>query len=920
MVDNRRADGCRVCAAVFLVLFGSGCVVTRPPVTVTCTLPDGVRVLAECRDIRAAQMKLRELKRAGKLAGPVEVVLRKGVYSLPEPLRFTPEDSGTAQSPVTYRAEAPGTVTLSGGVRISGWRPESNGVWRADVPEARADKLYFRQMFIDGRRAVRARSPNKGFFHTTGWSRKTGFTNRQADGFYFDGDDVTADMASPDTMVVLYQSWLSRQHTVKEIRPEAKAVFVEPVADSYRFRARYLVENSPVCLDAPGEWQLDRQTGTVRYLPLPGEDMRKATVMVPVTPSLLQFKGDPERGAYVEHLRFHGFVFSYADWTPQGRSITGGQARCPTGFATPDVALESGAVSAIGLRNTSLQDCEITRVGAHAVVLMQGCFDNLIQKCHLHDLGGGGVYLFWEVPGSGTPWKPRGEFDHIERNVIDNCYIHDMTHVFNGSVGVLTGPCAAYNRITHNEISHGDYTGVSVGWGWTADKKTGQYQEGNAVEYNHIHHMMNNLLDDGGGIYLLGWQKGARIRRNWIHDVRPDLLAGGAEGLYPDSGVSGVLFEGNIVHDVMGGFAGNGGHECVVRDNIFAFCQISGVRGGGHWWDVQVRHNPNPVLFERNIVYGESDAALMRTGYRPDAQVSRDNVYWAGAERAGAKLFSGAALRAATFAEWQAKGHDAGSVMADPLFVDAAGRDLRLRPGSPALKIGFKQTDMSEVGLYGDRRWKTLPGKMKHAPIWYPPGPGGFEWTYEDETAGVAPTRSGQLAMGPKRKIAVTDADAASGKHSLMLTEGSHMHSPIGVDTGAVKASLRIKLPRTAPATLYLEFRDHRNPGIGWYKAGPHLQIDAQGVLTATKDAGVKAKLPRDAWVLLEMSFAVGKGKAKTFDLTVTVPGQSPQIFRNVPFGNPDFAMAGHFYLVNTGRDGAFLFDDVRVSISQEGK
>ncbi|MDD4622903.1 MAG: hypothetical protein PHG71_06675, partial [Kiritimatiellae bacterium] len=260
MVDNRRADGCRVCAAVFLVLFGSGCVVTRPPVTVTCAFPDGKRVLAECRDIRAAQMKLRELKRAGKLAGPVEVVLRKGVYSLPEPLRFTPEDSGTAQAPVTYRAESPGTVTLSGGVRISGWRPESNGVWRADVPEARADKLYFRQMFIDGRRAVRARSPNKGFFHTTGWSRKTGFTNRQADGFYFDGDDVTADMASPDTMVVLYQSWLSRQHTVKEILPEAKAVFVEPVADSYRFRARYLVENSPVCLDAPGEWQLDRQT------------------------------------------------------------------------------------------------------------------------------------------------------------------------------------------------------------------------------------------------------------------------------------------------------------------------------------------------------------------------------------------------------------------------------------------------------------------------------------------------------------------------------------------------------------------------------------------------------------------------------------------------------------------------------------
>lgn len=918
MSGNRLGTGGWVYAVALMVL--CGCVTARSPVIVTCKAPEGVRVLAECADMRAAQMKIRELKREGKLTGPVEVVVRKGIYELSEPLRFLPEDSGTAACPITYRAQTPGTVTLSGGLQISGWRPESNGIWCADVPETRAGKLYFRQLFVDGRRAIRARSPDKGFFHTTGWSRKPGFTERQADGFYFGGNDVTADMASADTMVVLYQSWLSRQHTVTEIRPAEKAVFVEPVADSYRFRARFFVENASVCLNAPGEWYLDRGTGTVRYIPLPGEDMRIAKIIVPVTPSLLQFKGDPEKEAYVEHLRFQGFVFTYADWTPQGRSISGGQARCPMGFETPDVALESGAVSAIGMRHVSLQACEITRVGAHAVVLMQGCSDNQIQKCHLHDLGGGGVYLFWEIPGSAALWRPRGAYDHIERNVIDNCYIHDLTHVFNGSVGILTGPCAAYNQITHNEISHGDYTGVSIGWGWTANQKLGYYQDGNVVEYNHIHHMMNRLLDDGGGIYLLGWQKDARVCYNHIHDVYADPLASGAEGLYPDSGVSGVLFEGNVVHDVMGGFAGNGGHECIVRDNIFAFCQVSGVRGGGHWWDVQVQHNPNPIVFERNIVYEESDAALMRTGYRPEAQVSRHNVYWAGADRVNEKLFSGAELPFVTFNEWQAKGHDAASVMADPLFVDAARRDFRLRPESPALKMGFKPTDLSKIGLYGDLAWKTLPTKTTHAVIESSPGTGGFEWTYEDEAAGAPPARSGHLAMGPQRKIMVIDTDAASGKHCLMLPESAHLSSPLGVDTGPIHATLSLKLPKTGPATLYLEFRDHRNPGIKWYKAGPHLQINPLGVLTATKDANVNVTLPRDVWVQLEMSFVLGEGKAKAFDLTVTIPGQPPQLFRNVPYVDTGFAMAGHFYLVNTGKEGAILFDDIRVTTLQDGK
>ncbi len=922
------------CLSALLAAGGTGSVGNCASVEVHYAVAGGDRLVAECSDLRAAQMKVRKLKRQGKLAGPVEVVLRHGVYPIVEPLRFTPEDSGTKQAPITYRAEPAGAATISGGIPIKGWRREGGGVWRAEVPEIRGRKPCFRQLFVDGRRAVRARSPNRGFFHTAGLIKKPEHTRRQADGFYYAGNDLSEALAAdPDLLLVAYQSWLSRQYRVKRFVLKEKSVYVEPQMDIVRCRSRYLVENSPLCLDAPGEWYLDRRTGVVRYIPLPGEDMRKARVVVPVTPALLQFQGDPENGAYVEHLRFHGLRFEYADWKPQGHSLSGMQARIPMGFEDPEVVLESGAVAAIGLRHTSIEDCEITRVGAHAVVLLQGCCDNVVRKCHMHDLGGGGVYLFWAVPQpKGRPsWRPRGEFDHIVRNTLDNCYIHDMTHVFHGSVGVLTGPCAADNRITRNEISHGDYTGISLGWGWSAAQNRGYFQDGNLAEYNHVHHLMNYLLNDGGGIYLLGWQKGARVCYNWVHDIRHDPLGHGAKGIYPDQGTSGVLFEGNVVHDTEQGFGGNGGHECIVRNNIFACSRKSGVIGGSKLWSEQVKNNPHPLKFERNIVYQPDGRAMfMRTGYRPDEQVSTNNIYWAGPDTAEQPSFSGAKTRFATFADWQAKGHDAESILADPLFVDAGKRDFRLRSESPALERGFQETDLAEVGLYGDRAWTSLPERAKHAPIAPLPGPGGFTWTYEDELPSRTPTHSGELVIGPdelQHRIEVAESAAGAVGRYLRVVEGKNLHHsfypflhyPVGVDAGRVRASFRVKMPAANPSSMYFQFRDHHNPGNKYYQTGPHVEINAAGMLTATPQSGVRLELPRDTWVLVEMDFKLGHQKPKTFELSVTVPGQSPQRFADIPYKDPGFLQAGDVYLVSRGPDGGeFLIDDVCVSTAAE--
>jgi hypothetical protein len=50
------------------------------------------------------------------------------------------------------------------------------------------------------------------------------------------------------------------------------------------------------------------------------------------------------------------------------------------------------------------------------------------------------------------------------------------------------------------------------------------------------------------------------------------------------------------------------------------------------------------------------------------------------------------------FEEWQKSGQDVHSLRAAPLLIDPERGDFSLRPGSPALKIGFKPIDLSGVG------------------------------------------------------------------------------------------------------------------------------------------------------------------------------------------------------------------------------
>jgi hypothetical protein len=98
----------------------------------------------------------------------------------------------------------------------------------------------------------------------------------------------------------------------------------------------------------------------------------------------------------------------------------------------------------------------------------------------------------------------------------------------------------------------------------------------------------------------------------------------------------------------------------------------------------------NAFTMENNIVYFD-EGTLLGGNWGDGKFTTRHNFYFD--TRGGDMNFAGK-----SFDEWQAMGQDDGSMVGDPLFVNAENYDFRLRAESPASKAGFQQIDMSTAG------------------------------------------------------------------------------------------------------------------------------------------------------------------------------------------------------------------------------
>jgi hypothetical protein len=248
--------------------------------------------------------------------------------------------------------------------------------------------------------------------------------------------------------------------------------------------------------------------------------------------------------------------------------------------------------------------------------------------------------------------------------------------------------------VTHCEIADFYYTGVSIGWVWGY---AGSLAQGNTLAFCRIHDIGQRALSDMGGVYTLGTSYGTCVTNNVIFNV--DSRSYGGWGLYPDEGSEGIVFENNLVYDTKdSSFHQHYGRNNVLRNNILAFsrqCQVALSRAEPHL----------SFTAERNVIYWNEGPTFAKYGatLRETGKIRWvDNFWW---KAGGAPSFNGK-----TFAQWQAKGNDSHGLMVDPLFVDAAGRDFRLRSESPVVKAGFRPFDISAAGVYGDAEWTSRAG------------------------------------------------------------------------------------------------------------------------------------------------------------------------------------------------------------------
>jgi hypothetical protein len=799
---------------------------------------------------------------------PVTVFVR-GVLRLAEPLVFTPDDSGTEKCPVVWTSLPGQRAVLSGGRAITGWRQSPGGLWTAEVPEVKAGKLYFRQLFVDGRRALRARSPNQGYYHVEALvDAKPGAAwNVGVDRFRFRGDDVRPWRNLNDVELVVFHSWNTSRVRTASVDPKQRVVTMtgptvfRPLA--WDPQQRYYVENAAELLDAPGEWYLDRVSGAISYRPLPGENPARLEVIAPVLTDLLRIEGNADAGKLVEHLHIEGLVLEHADWTLAPRGYGDSQA----------AATVPAAVSAKGARECLLKDCEIRHLGTYGVWFSRGCKTNRILGNHIHDLGAGGVRL-------GEMVMPASDATTSTGNLIANNYIHDGGLVYDGAVGLWLAQ-ASDNEVSHNEIHSFNYSGMSIGWNWS-DAPTRTLR--NRIEYNHVHHVVRGVLSDAAGIYTLGTQTGTVIRNNVFHDIFPYLgTPTMAWGIYFDQDSNGLLAEDNLVYNTLtGGIMNTGSQGNVIRNNVFA---LSGWQAAWRWTNVK---NP-PSVVERNIFYITQGELFHDDGGRGDRRSRWDaNLYW---RTDGQPLeFYGQ-----SFAEWQAQGHDRHGAVADPKFVDAAHADFRLQPDSPALKLGIRSIDTRRVGLYGDAAWVALPRKAVFPPTVFPPmnppaEPVPIDDGFETTPAGQLPSHATVFEEGRGDSIrVVVDDRAATGRGSLRFVDAAglkhsfnpHLFYSPHFRTGVARLLFDLRLGKGAIAAH--EWRDSSSP----YRMGPSIVFQADGRL----DVGGRtlARVPVDTWFGVEITCALGPSAPGVYDLTLHLPGQKSQRFSKLRCGTPRF-------------------------------
>ena len=497
---------------------------------------------------QAARDKVRALVSKG-LTEPVEVVFAPGSYTLATPLELRPEDSGTKDFPVTWKSAPGGKVVWDGGLEIpKKWSKGEGGIWQVDLQGTGPDEWNFRQLFVDGKRATRARFPNADaknpFLYATGG----------------DLDHAIIDPAlvkeswgkAKDAQINIVPQWrfFNQWNTVTKVDTKAGRI---DIADSERHAKIipgnwFWIEGVKEELDQPGEWFFDTEARRLHYLPAAGVDPNTLVITAPVLNRLVNVQGDVNAGTHVQHVHFDGIEFRH------------------TSFTLGHIEARVHTDTVIMFENTldcSVRNCRFENIGGYALWLHLDSRGNKFDRNTVRQSGGGGVLMtgarlsYMDDTKIYTPGEAAAKvapiLNEVTRNTVEHC---GKIRYYGGGVHLDSRPFAM-SMEPGNLISHNNFNDLSRN-GVFAFRNQG----GSVVEYNHIHNAMQTTID-GACIHFATMNHLNApnfILNNWLYDAwgyeqkpdgKPKRKLG--NGIFLDWDTSNTTVRDNWIYNVVGG-------------------------------------------------------------------------------------------------------------------------------------------------------------------------------------------------------------------------------------------------------------------------------------------------------------------------------------------------------------------------------
>ena len=502
--------------------------------------------------LTSALRQAREWRRTedNRIQGGITIYMEGGTYAFHEPVFIRPEDSGTKESPTTIRSVGDEKVILSGGISINGWKKQGK-VWVADVPVFNGRPLDFRQLWVNGKKAVRARDVED--FEKM---NRICSVDEKNEILYVPAVSIRrlidnkGNLKAKYAEMVLHQMWCVANLRIRSVevqgdsaairfhQPESRIQFEHPwprpMVTTNGHNSAFYLTNARELQDVPGEWYHDIDARKVYYYPREGEKMQEAEVIVPAVETLVQVEGTLDRP--VCHIRFEKITFSYTTWM---RPSEKGHVPLQAGMYLTDgyridpkmqrnylnhpldnqgwLGRPAAAVRVVAARQIDFERCRFEHLGSTGLDYEEAVQGGVVCGCLFRDIAGNGLLVGSFSPAAHEthlPYDPADRREVCTQQHINNCYFTEIGNEDWGCLAIAAGYVGDVN-IEHNEISEVPYSGISLGWGWT---QTVNCMRNNRVHANLIHHYAKHMYDVAG-IYTLGSQPKSYVTENCVHSI-----------------------------------------------------------------------------------------------------------------------------------------------------------------------------------------------------------------------------------------------------------------------------------------------------------------------------------------------------------------------------------------------------------------